>query len=927
MRRGRFSILIACAAVTAAMVAPVAPAGAAPPPTTAWRHGALQTDPRGVVSRSDLVLQSPPWQNYQSMPLGNGRLGAAVWSQDGLTAQLNRSDTFPDLKSAGQLVVPGLFPLMSSADYRGRLGLYDAGLDQQGGGMTARARVLADTDQFVLDVTGADPGRPQTADLKLWQGRSPVTYASGAVAALAETFHDDPSGTTSGAIAAVTADGRQVHATVTNDLTVHLSFKPRQDGSFRIVVGVPAYQGGDLASAARTAVHGGFDAGADASHLRWWHRFWDDAAPIEISSPDGTGEYLENLRAMQLYMSAASMRSAVPSSHGGVTSLFSPWRDDIHWSAANWWHFNLRQPVYTNLGAGTATLNTPYFRLYLDRLAKMRKWTAEHWPDAKGVCVPEFLRFDGTAGSCDSSADPDWVNRILSTGPEVVANLWSQYRYTGDRALLDAGYPLMSGVAQFYLSVLRPGDDGYLHLQHVNALEVQWDTTDPTPDLAAMRTIFPIVAGLADQHGDHDLAERLRQAVAKLPPFRTTTRNGQPVLAWSGTDEAAHNTQDPDLEALWPWGLYGADSSLMQSTFTNRVYVQTREWASDSVWAARLGRADDMKSLLVQGTSDFQIFPNGFAAHSRNSDPARGGGYYDGWGAVVASALQESLVQSYQGTLRIAPAWPADWNATGAVQIPGGHRVSVETRGGSPSLVGIQAGSTDTLKIQNPWPGQQIQVVNGDCGCGRPVVAATTASQITLPVKRGARYLLERTAQPYSSFKFGELGGRPADTVKTLGQRTLGVAHSTPQINSDLVTVEQPDKLHALARAAVGAPAYVDRGYTVTGLPDALDGAVLIRGANDDSQLTTPADYLTFDLTRPATVYVAFDSRGEGSWWPGWLTDQGFTRTDMTVQTSDRPLVVFAKTMPAGQVRLGPNSGVTGQGGSSYVTFVAGRTG
>jgi hypothetical protein len=47
----------------------------------------------------------------------------------------------------------------------------------------------------------------------------------------------------------------------------------------------------------------------------------------------------------------------------------------------------------------------------------------------------------------------------------------------------------------------------------------------------------------------------------------------------------------------------------------------------------------------------------------------------------------------------------------------------------------------------------------------------------------------------------------------------------------------------------------------------------------------------------------------------------------MTVQTTDRPLVVFAKTVPAGQVRLGPNSGVTGQGGSSYVTFVAGPTG
>jgi hypothetical protein len=47
----------------------------------------------------------------------------------------------------------------------------------------------------------------------------------------------------------------------------------------------------------------------------------------------------------------------------------------------------------------------------------------------------------------------------------------------------------------------------------------------------------------------------------------------------------------------------------------------------------------------------------------------------------------------------------------------------------------------------------------------------------------------------------------------------------------------------------------------------------------------------------------------------------------MRVQTTDRPLAVFAKAMLAGKVRLGPNSGVTGQGGSSYVTFVTARTG
>jgi hypothetical protein len=42
------------------------------------------------------------------MPIGNGRLGAALWAADGMTIQLNRSDTLPGRLSPGQVLFPGL---------------------------------------------------------------------------------------------------------------------------------------------------------------------------------------------------------------------------------------------------------------------------------------------------------------------------------------------------------------------------------------------------------------------------------------------------------------------------------------------------------------------------------------------------------------------------------------------------------------------------------------------------------------------------------------------------------------------------------------------------------------------------------------------------------------------------------------------------
>jgi hypothetical protein len=76
--------------------------------TTAWQNGQLVMDTAGVVQRSNIILQTPNLQSAQSMPLGNGMLGATAWSANGLTVRLNRTDTFPDRKAVGQVVLSGL---------------------------------------------------------------------------------------------------------------------------------------------------------------------------------------------------------------------------------------------------------------------------------------------------------------------------------------------------------------------------------------------------------------------------------------------------------------------------------------------------------------------------------------------------------------------------------------------------------------------------------------------------------------------------------------------------------------------------------------------------------------------------------------------------------------------------------------------------
>ena len=182
-------------------------------PTTAWKGGHFAVDAAGLLSRSDIVLGAPNTKPGEAIPMGNGRLGIAVWAADGFTAQLNRADTLPHRDSPGQLVIPGLSKLTTAKDFSGRLDLYNGSLVEHGGGISLVAYVQVSTDTLVVDVTGADPNVTQTATLRLWEPRKPNATAANRVGMLEQTWIDHygpgASGETFGALAAITATGQR----------------------------------------------------------------------------------------------------------------------------------------------------------------------------------------------------------------------------------------------------------------------------------------------------------------------------------------------------------------------------------------------------------------------------------------------------------------------------------------------------------------------------------------------------------------------------------------------------------------------------------------------------------------------------------------------------------------------------------------------
>ncbi|MEO6965338.1 MAG: glycoside hydrolase [Acidobacteriaceae bacterium] len=771
--------------------------------TTAWKRGQFHVDVAGVVSRSDIVLAQPNIQAGQAMPLGNGRLGVAVWSADGFTAQLNRADTLPDRLSPGQVVLPGLTPLIRAGDYAGRLDLYNGEFQEHGGGMTAKAYVQPDTDTLVIDVTGALPAEQQTAQLRLWEPRTAQTLAKGRVGMLWQHWKDNKnpgfSGRSFGSLSAITALGRDVSVAVTSPLTITVSFKPYPDGHFRILVAAPQYNGTQNAAA---IAHTALSVISPSTHRAWWHAFWNRTGMIKITSQDGVGEYMENLRNIYLFDAAAEKGVEFPGSQAGVADMLSSARDAHQWDPSAFWHWNLRMQVAANLGAGLSQLNRPYFNLYRENLPNIEKWTKQNMKGRDGVCVPETMRFNGQGieyesswkpisigRDCDANFKPYYNARTLSTGAEISLWVWQQYLATNDRKFLTRNYPVMAASARFLLAYQKPGSDGMLHTSPSNAHETQWDVTDPTTDIAATRALYPATIQAATLLGkDPDLVRQLKAALPKVPRFPRTQATGhrtllppsadaegQDVIAESYLPGAPnHNEENIGLEPVWPYNLIGDTSqlfSLAKRTYQHRLFSGDADWSFDPIQAARLGLGSEVGAMLVKITERYQHSPNGLA----NWEVPYGEFYIEQVG-VVADALQEALVQDYDGLIRIAPAVPQGWTMDGSVYVRGRTKVDVQVRDGAVTTVVVEAGTTQTFRVRNPWPGQPVTIVAGSSN--KKVAATDLGPVLRFRGTAGTNYRIERQDAPNTVYKFAPVGGSAAVTAKRLGQVQIGLFHA-----------------------------------------------------------------------------------------------------------------------------------------------------
>jgi hypothetical protein len=130
-------------------------------------------------------------------------------------------------------------------------------------------------------------------------------------------------------------------------------------------------------------------------------------------------------------------------------------------------------------------------------------------------------------------------------------------------------------------------------------------------------------------------------------------------------------------------------------------------------------------------SNDSRVFPGGLSAAP----------FLDA-GGLSAFTLQEILLQSHGGVLRIAPATAEDWSGFFRLRGEGGFLVAAEIHGGAVRLAEVESLWGRECVLASSWPGRwrvrerDETLVQGD------------ASTIRFPTRPGGSYRIEPPAPP-----------------------------------------------------------------------------------------------------------------------------------------------------------------------------------
>lgn len=462
-----------------------------------------------------------------------------------------------------------------------------------------------------------------------------------------------------------------------------------------------------------------------SNNISIWKAYW---AKSTVSLADS---FLEQTWYRNLYFLNCAAKAGVTCpglfANWSYNNIGTAWHGDYHMN------YNTQQPFWVTFSSNHLDKNLPYVSLIQKLMPVSRKWAKDYY-NLPGAYFPHSAY--PVEMSINPYPLPDWGWEVSET-PWAVQGLWWHYLYSGDEAFLrDQAYEPIKAAVQFLAAYMKRADahggdrwkDGRYHIFPTVAPELYSlrpgfkFNYDCGVDLALTKFIFKAFQQATEVLGtsvqEQVLLNDVSEVLAHFPEYPTAvTSSGKRVLVAVPGEGAntVYNVPNP-LFAAFPGEDYGIHSDASTQTLLKNTYLnQQNEGGNDLVFAnlqaARIGmlNLDEFKRQV-----NYCLLPNGTATDMVMQTKGRYNdqtdyGYMAGMGIwfenfALPAVVNECLMQSYNGTIRLFPNWPKTKDAEFEnLRAAGAFLVSAAQVNGKVKVVKILSEKGQTLRLVSPW--------------------------------------------------------------------------------------------------------------------------------------------------------------------------------------------------------------------------------
>ena len=661
-----------------------------------------------ALAACDVTWNTLGTYSADSLPLGNGDIGLNVWTEQNgdLLFYISKSDAWAEngnpVKVGRVRVSLNPNPFVAGAPFRQTLRLENGDVEIVGGDGAGKVtlRVWVDANHPVVRVEAAaarpvsmkvtldpwraalteDPHGNVSADVVLPAGSDRLTW-----------YHRDDKPRNAQLMNWTFGAMMQGDGLVRGDRNTLRSSAPRPVQRFSVcplTAVTPTLEDWMAKLKTQAAALRALDWDkTQAAHQQWWRDFWGRSWIFltgDADAPKVTQGYV-----LQRFVTACAGRGAEAIKYNG--SLFTmdnpaegkgrdkvtgkdivePVTADFRAWGGQYWFQNTRPEYWPLLDEGGFDEMRPLFTQYGNEIKNNAAAVkADYGHD--GSYMAETAPFWGGIPNIKPADKGSYTFRYFTPVLEMTAMMLDYYDYTGDRAFLrETLLPIATAGLTFFEQHFPRDAQGRLLLDPDNAIEMYWDVRDPLPDIAGLHYDLARLLALPSDLVDPATRARWQSLQKILPPIPTGVKDGKTVLLpyAPGQDAPGHNTENPELYAVYPFRLYGLgkpDLDVALNTFDVRLNKSAGCWYQDPEQAALLGLTDLAKKDVTFNLtrSDPRLrFPAFWArGHDYMPDEDNGGNGQLG--------LQKMLMQCDGRRILLLPAWPAAWEADFRLHAP-----------------------------------------------------------------------------------------------------------------------------------------------------------------------------------------------------------------------------------------------------------------